>query len=515
MQTAPLVELRSVSKSFGPTRALRDVSLDLRAGEVHALVGENGAGKSTLIRILSGVYGDFDGELRFEGQPLRFRGPTDAARAGIAAIHQELSLVGPMSVADNLLLGRDTGALFGSARRRQRRGEARRILDASGLEVDPDSAVEGLSLALRQLLEVEKALVRRARVVIMDEPTSALSDVEADRLLSRVERLRLGGCAVLYVSHRMDEIRRLADRVTVLRDGARVATSLASEMDPGEIVRQMLGHAPESRYAEPISATGSSVTLAVRDLTVLDPHRPGRRLLDGVSFEAKGGEIVGIAGLRGSGASELLHALFGALGPVVRGSVHVKGAPRAFGQPERSLAHGIVLLANDRRATVLPELSVRENVSLSMLGALSTLGWVSRQREGEVVADAVNRVRLRAPSVESPARHLSGGNQQKVALARCLSTGPRVLLLDEPGRGIDIGAKSDVYDVIRDAAARGAAVLVVASDMEELLLLSHRVIVLCEGRVTANLAGAELNRERVLEAAMSRVRPTTAAERPA
>lgn len=497
----PLVELRNVSKAFGATRALRDVSLELDGGEVHALAGENGAGKSTLIRILSGVYRDFDGELWVNGERSRFRNPIEAAQVGIAAIHQELSLIGTMSVADNLLLGNDDGPLFGLSSARRATARARAVLRGAAIDVDPTAMVATLPLATRQLLEIEKALARHARVVIMDEPTSALDDAEAERLLSRIDGLRKQGCAVVYISHRMEEIYRIADRVSVLRDGERVATAAVSDLKPGDLVRWMLGRSSEAHSHRPHRTALGEPLLDVRSLTVVARKRLERSVLHEISFEARRGEIIGLAGLRGSGTSELLHVLYGSAGTITAGEIRLGGRSFVPKSPYRSVKAGVVLLANDRRSNLIPTSTIRENVSLSVLEELSPFGFVRRRREAESVRSAVERVELRGRSLDTRVEHLSGGNQQKAALARCLLARPRLLLLDEPTRGIDIGAKADIYEVIRELAGSGVTVLFVASELEELLLLGDRVLVLADGRVVANLAGPELTRERIIEEA--------------
>lgn len=497
----PLVELRDISKSFGATEALRRVSFDVLPGEVHVLAGENGAGKSTLIKILSGVHQDYEGSLWCSGRKVRFAGPPDAARAGIATIHQELSLVGPMTVTDNLLLGAETGSVLGLLSHRERARQTKQILSSVGLALDPNRPVEALPLADRQLLEIAKALHRKARVIVMDEPTSALSEREAEGLFERIEQLRRDGKGIVYISHRMEEIFRLADRFTILRDGQCIRSAQARDMTRDELVRTIAGRDVTTSTPSLAQPTGP-VALRLTDVVIADPSRPGRRWVDGVSLEVAAGEVVGLAGLRGSGTSALLHGVFGSHGLLSAGSLRLGEQTASLRSPADAIAAGVLLLAADRSSSVVTALSVEHNTSLSSLPRLSRWGWVDRTKERNAVRELVDRLGVVAPSLAAPVSTLSGGNQQKVALARCLLTEPRVLLLDEPTRGIDVGAKADVYELIRQLSGEGVAVVLVASEMEELIELSHRVLVLYEGRQAALLERAQLSRDRILRAAM-------------
>lgn len=536
--SVPLVELRGVSKSFGATRALSGVSFAVRAGEVHVLAGENGAGKSTLIRVLSGVITDHEGELLVGGERVRFRDARDAVRRGIATIHQELSLIGSMTVAENLSLGRP-GPMWRWARAPEEAAAARRVLAEMDLDVDPGALVESLPLAAQQLLEIGRALAQDARVLILDEPTSALSEPEADRLLSRVERLASRGCGVVYISHRMEENDRVGHRVTVLCDGRVVASRPARDLPREELVALMMGEraaaqgdtgsaneeipavdvpgrpaAGGRRGGQFLGGGGGDPVLRVRDLAL---EAPGAAALRGASFTVGYGEIVGLAGLRGAGASEALAALFGVFGAAargdakhgvrdeaalggapfvgVRGEVTLEGRPFVIDSPARSIAQGLVYLASDRKKTVLYDLDITENVTLSSLGEHAPRGVVARAREARVAAEMTARLRVAAPSLRAPARALSGGNQQKVALLRCLAARPRVLLLDEPTRGVDVGAKAEIHRALRAIASEGTGVALVASELPELLDVCDRVVVLARGRVTAVLDRKDLTRE--------------------
>ena len=500
LESTPVAQLEAISKHFGSTRALDRVSFDLQRGEVHVLAGENGAGKSTLVRILSGVYADYTGTVRIEGRTVRLRRPTDARQAGIATIHQELSLVSSLSIADNLWLSESASAL--SLRRRDRlQAAARRVLQWVDLQVDPNRPVDTLPLAQRQLIEIARALAQRAKVLILDEPTSALSEPDAERLFARLSRLRASGVAIVYISHRMEEIYRVADRITVLRDGRVVTTETASRLGQPQLVAAMVGR--ELAVEPPsVARPGGDRVLVVRSLT-LRSRVVRRPILDDVACSVSQGEIVGLGGLQGSGISELLHALYGALGPIPDAQVELSGRPHRIQSPSHSIARGVVLLGNDRHLTVLGDLSVQQNATLTSLARFCRAGFVVEAAERQAVQAAVSRLRLRAASLQQPARELSGGNQQKVALARCLLARPAVLLLDEPTRGIDVGAKADVYALVRSLAATGVGVLLVASELGELTALCHRILVLAEGRVVGEFSRCGFSRRELLRLAMA------------
>jgi ABC-type sugar transport system ATPase subunit len=485
-----LLELRDASISFGEHRVLDRVSFAVEAGAVHVLCGENGAGKSTLIKILCGIHTDFAGELRVRGARAAFRSPADARRAGVAVIHQELSLIGPMSIADNLFLGREI-IRKGMVDRSQERRIAARLLSEVGLDLDPDIEVGALPISVQQRLEIARALAFDADVIIMDEPTSALHEQEAELLFGSTKKLCEKGKGIVYISHRMQEIYAIADQITVLRDGKSIGTALPSELPEPRLVQWMIGRDAPLRASAPSSA--------------LDPIRLEVRRFGGgeLSFRVRQGEILGVAGLRGSGNTELLHSLFGSLGPVHQGEVTLDGEPFLIDSPLRSIERGVVLLTSDRKATGLfPDLSVIENATLSSLDRVSPRGWVHKDEERRRVTALVPRLRLAAPSLDAPVGVLSGGGQQKVVLARCLLAAPRVLLLDEPTRGVDIVAKADIYALLRETAALGVSILLITSEMEELLALSDRILVMHRGRKTAELDRAEASPERVLRAAL-------------
>jgi D-xylose transport system ATP-binding protein len=504
-----LVSLRAIGKSYPGVRALDGVTLEVRAGECHALVGENGAGKSTLLKILGGAvpWPEYEGRVEVDGVERRFASVRDAEAAGIAVVHQELSLVGPLSVAENVALGREPrrlGVIDGAAVR----ARALEVLASLRVHLDPDAPVERLGVGHQQMVEIAKALARDARVLVLDEPTAALTASDADVLLDLVATLRSRGLATVYVSHRLDEVLRIADRVTVLRDGRSVAHGEAAAFDERSLVAAMVGRTVDTLFPPANRAPGAPC-LAVRNLSVEDPTAPGRRLLDEVSFEVHAGEVLGIAGLMGSGRTTLLSSIFGAPPGRMRGAVEVHGAGGTIASPWDAIARGLALLTEDRkRLGLLLDESIADNVTLASLSAVSRGGVLSAAAVREAGASALRELGIRAASALVPARTLSGGNQQKVVVARWLRTHPRVLLLDEPTRGVDVGAREEIYATIDRLAREGMAVVVVSSDLTEVLGLSDRVIVLRQGRVAGSFARAEATPEAVMGAATGVERPS-------
>jgi ABC-type sugar transport system ATPase subunit len=488
------VELRGVRKHFAGAVALAGVDLELRAGEVHALVGENGAGKSTLMRVLAGLHGDYRGEIRVGGGPARLASPARAAALGIALVHQELSLVPEMSVAENVFLGREPqGRLPGLVDFRAMERGAEALLAELGVRLPVREKVARLGAGARQLVEIAKGLSQEPRILILDEPSSSLSRAETGELLARVRALRARGTAVVYVSHKLDEVLAVADRITVLRDGARVASRPVAEWSEEALVRAMVGRDLKRLYPRTRPAPGE-VVLRVEGLA-----RPGR--FRGVTFSLRRGEVLGLAGLVGAGRSDLAQALFG-LPPAKSGAIALGGAPVRIRAPADAMALGIALVPEDRlRQGLVPRLSVRENVSLASLGALSRLQWMAAGRERAAVAGIAGRVGLAPGATELPVRRLSGGNQQKVVVARWMLRRPRILILDEPTRGVDVGAKAEIHALVDRLAGEGAAVLLVSSDLPEVLGMSDRVLVMRQGRIAAELSREKASEESVLAAA--------------
>jgi ABC-type sugar transport system ATPase subunit len=502
-----LLRMRGISKSFIGQPALSGVDFDLCAGEVHVLAGENGAGKSTLIKILGGVHAEYQGSLEIDGEPVRFRTTHEAARHGVSVIHQELSVIPSMSVSDNVALGRERTGPLGGVRFRQQEDACRSQLQALGLEIDPRRPVEQFPLAVQQTVEIAKALSADARIIVMDEPTSALDEGEAERLFEIVDRLRARGCGVVFISHKLDEIYRVADRITVLRDGRRVGTAVARDLPRADLIRWMVGREVTEQFPTGRGEVGHA-RLAVEGFTVPDRFGRPRPAADRMSFEVRRGEILGFAGLAGSGASELFWGLFGAFGRLAGWRVLLDGEPVDIRSPTDAIRRGFALLTNDRKTTGLVlEMSVARNITLASLPRLSPGLWLRQERERKHGEKRRQELGIRVVSVGQPVVSLSGGNQQKVALAKWLETEPAVLMLDEPTRGIDVGAKHEIYDLMMEWRSRGLSILLITSELPELLGLSDRILVLHEGVITAEFDHSEATQEGVLRAAMGRAAP--------
>ncbi|MFD9421586.1 MULTISPECIES: sugar ABC transporter ATP-binding protein [unclassified Streptomyces] len=493
---APVLALRNVSKSFGAVQALKDVSLDLFPGEVHALAGENGAGKSTLIKTLAGVHRPDRGEVLLDGGPVVFHGPADARDAGIAVIYQEPTLFPDLSIAENIFMGRQPRRRLGRIDHRAVREATAALMRRLGVGLAPDRPARGLSIADQQIVEIAKALSFDARVLIMDEPTAALTGGETARLFSVVRTLRAEGAAVLFISHRLGEIFELCRRVTTLRDGRRVSSEPLEGLTEDDLVRRMVGRDLGDLYPKQDTEVGG-VALAVRRLT-----REG--VFRDVSFDVRRGEIVALAGLVGAGRTEVAEAVFGIHRPDA-GEVAVNGTVLRAGSPTAAMAAGLALVPEDRRRSgLVMELSIERNIGLTGLGEVRRAGLVSRVLEHGRAADWAVRLHLRYNRLSDPVDVLSGGNQQKVVLAKWLATGPAVLIVDEPTRGIDVGTKAEVHRLLSSLAAEGLAVLMISSDLPEVLGMADRVLVMHEGRLAAELPRGAATEEAVMAAATGR-----------
>ena len=492
-ETAPLLTMRHIRKQYPGVLALDDVSFDLRSGEVHALVGENGAGKSTLMKILAGAEQPDAGEVELDGRPLRLHNPIEGIAAGISIIYQEFNLVPSMSVEENIFLGREPVVGPGLIRWREMRRRATDLLASLEAGIDPAAPVETLSVAQQQMVEIAKAVSVEARVIAMDEPTATLTDREIDHLFALIQGLRQQGVGIIYISHRLEEIETIADRVTVLRDGRWVATEPQTGLTRDAMIKMMVGREVTSVFPVRQSAPGE-VMLEVRHVT-----RHG--VLHDINFEVRAGEVVGLAGLVGAGRTEVARAVFGA-DPIDAGEVRIAGQPVRLRQPVDAVKAGVGLVTEDRKAQGLVlGLAVRENTTLANLAAVSTAGFIQRAKEVVATDGLVQSLDIRTPSIEQAVRNLSGGNQQKVVLAKWLFTEAKVLLFDEPTRGIDVGAKAEIYELMNKLAATGVAILMISSELEEVLGLSDRVLVMHEGRLAGELSRAEATPERVMRLA--------------
>jgi D-xylose transport system ATP-binding protein len=499
--SAPLLEMRDISKTFPGVRALDHVSFDLRRGEIHALVGENGAGKSTLMKILAAVYpsGTHGGQIIVDGAPQHFAGIRDAEAAGIAVVHQELSLVTEMTIGENIFLGREPRR-FGIVQWEALYSQAKKILDELHLHLDPMVPVGHLGIGQQHLVEIAKALSRDARILILDEPTAALTDSEAEILFAILERLRQREVGIIYISHKLDEVFRLADRITVLRDGRTVSTDPKVALDKARVIARMVGREVTDLFPTAVRAPGN-VAFEARNVTVEDPNVPGKLLVDNVSFSVRHGEVLGIAGLVGAGRSELLMSIFGAHPGTRSGEFFVAGAKVNMRDPSHAIGRGIGFVTEDRkRYGLLLDQTLVKNMTLAMLPLQHKL-LVDVDGETAAGERSARDLRIKAPSVFVDAMTLSGGNQQKVVLAKWLLTNPKVLLLDEPTRGIDVGAKQEIYLQINRLAAAGLAIVLVSSELPEVLALSDRIVVLHEGRMTGEFTRSEATAEAVMSCA--------------
>ena len=497
--TPPLLEARSVSKHFPGVQALDRVSLAVYAGEILALIGENGAGKSTLMKVLAGIHAPDSGQLLLDGQPVRFTGVAEALRRGIVLIHQELNLADNLSVVANLFLGRERLRLrwLGWLDTQAMVREARTLLDRVGLQVSPHVRVGDLPPGQRQLVEIARALAQEARVIIMDEPTSSLTQKETDRLYEVIDGLKQAGVAVVYISHRLAEVRRVADRVIVLRDGKNSGELSRDQINHAAMVQLMVGRDLRQLYPRQhrIPGTEGKALLEVRGVAYRGgPSTP-------ISFSLRAGEIVGMAGLVGAGRTELAEALFG-LRSLIQGEVLLEGRAVQLRSPRKAIAAGVLLAPEDRRrhGLVLQD-TVQHNLSLASLHQVSFLRILLRRRETALAQGLCDRLRVRTPRLSQTVGLLSGGNQQKVVLGRWLALRPRVLILDEPTRGVDVGARSEIYALMDQLAATGVAILMISSDLEEVLGMSDRVLVLHEGRLAGELGRTQLSEEAVMHLA--------------
>ena len=489
----PLLELRDASKSYGAVRALRHGNISLRSGEVRALVGENGAGKSTLVKVLGGVIRPDEGDILVDGQEKTFHSPLDARNVGVAVIYQEPTLFPDLSVAENVVMGRHPLKALRRIDRGVMHGEVQGLLDRLGVELSAERPVRGLSIADQQIVEIAKALSFDARILIMDEPTAALSGPEVERLFGVVRNLREHGAAVLFISHRLDEVFALCDTATVMRDGAVVHDASIAELTPDELVRRMVGRELSALFPKQEAQIGQPV---------LEVHRLTREgLFFDVSFQVRAGEIVALAGLVGAGRTEVARAIFG-IDRADAGHVEVSGRRVPVGRPLAAMRAGIAFVPEDRRVQgLVMDLSTARNATLTRMRALTRLGLIRAGAENRLAREWAERLRLRFHRLEDQVGFLSGGNQQKVVLAKWLATEPRVLILDEPTRGIDVGTKAEVHRLMSELAGRGVAVLMISSELPEVLGMADRVLVMHEGRLAEELSRDEADEERVIRAA--------------
>jgi rhamnose transport system ATP-binding protein len=484
--------MEHIHKSFGGVHALDDVHMEVYAGEVHALLGENGAGKSTLIKTMTGVYQPDSGEIYLHAEPVRFSEPREAQRQGIGAIYQEPSLFPDLDIAENILAGRQP-TRAGRVDWRAMYAESRQLLAQLGVRLDPRTKARNLSVAQQQMVEIARALSLDAQLLIMDEPTSSLTPAEVEELFAIVRRLREAGTAIIFISHRLEELFEIADRVTVLRDGRYVGTREISDVRTEELIQMMVGRQLDALFPKQ-EAPVSDAVLEVTNLTVAGKF-------ENVSFALRAGEILGLAGLIGAGRTDVARALFG-VQPAASGSIKVDGRPVTIRSPQQAMDLGLGFVPEDRQHHGLVlRMSIAANITLPILPRFATAGWLRERDAKKVAARAAQRLEVRSAGTDQKASELSGGNQQKVVLAKWLETGPRILILDEPTRGIDVGTKAAVHQLMSDLANEGVAILMISSELPEILGMSDRILVMREGHITGEFGRAEATQEKIMASA--------------
>lgn len=492
MDSNVLLRMKNIHKTFPGVYALKAVDFELRAGEVHAILGENGAGKSTLIKVLGGIYAADQGEIYIEGKKVEIRSVKDAQNNGIAIIHQELVLVPYMTVAENIYLGREPmkGKFVNSALMHE---EAQHLIDSYGININARSMVKDLTIAQQQMVEIIKAISQNSKILVMDEPTSSISEKEVKFLFETMRVLTEKGVGIIYISHRMSELDEVCDRVTVLRDGEYIGTKVVKETDKNELISMMVGRELKNYYIRDYQDDGE-VLLECRNIS-------DNKLVKGVSFEVRKGEIVGFAGLVGAGRSEVMKCLFG-LTKGYSGEIYIDGKKVEINSPDQAIEHGIALIPEDRKLEGLfPVQSVKFNMTIAILKEFIKGVLVNRQKEVSITQEYIEKMSVRTPSADQIIANLSGGNQQKVMIARWLATSPKILILDEPTRGVDVGAKSEIYAIMNELAKSGMAIVLISSEMPEIINMSDRIYVMSEGRITGCLNHREVTQEKIMKLA--------------
>ncbi|UNK19143.1 sugar ABC transporter ATP-binding protein [Paenibacillus sp. N3/727] len=484
------IEMKNIHKSFGTNRVLTGVDFDLREGEVHALMGENGAGKSTLMNILTGLHNRDEGTIVIDGQETYFGSPKEAEERGVAFIHQELNIWPEMTVLDNLFIGKEMTSKFGFLNMKQMKALAKEQFNKLSVTIPLVQEAGECSVGQKQMIEIAKALMTDAKVIIMDEPTAALTEREIQKLFEVITSLKKEGVSIVYISHRMEEIFAICDRITVMRDGKTVDTKAISETNFDEVVKKMVGRELTERYPARHPNIGD-VVLEVKNIS-------GKDRFKDVSFSVHAGEIVGISGLMGAGRTEMMRAIFG-LDPLDSGEVWVRGKKVAIKKPDDAVKHGIGFITEDRKDEGLVlDFSVRENMALTNLFSFSSKGFISGKKEQEFVDTLTKRLQIKMHTSETAARNLSGGNQQKVVIAKWIGIGPSVLILDEPTRGVDVGAKREIYQLMNELTERGVAIIMVSSELPEVLGMSDRILVVHEGKITGELDREHATQEHIM-----------------
>ena len=495
-----ILELDNISKEFPGVKALSDITLNVERGEILAIVGENGAGKSTMMKILSGVYpyGTYGGSFRMNGTEMRFAGIRESEDAGIQIIYQELALCKLLDIADNIFLGNEQRKKTGFINKEEQIKQAKKYLSMVGMDIDPLTPVIQLGIGQQQQVEIAKAISKNAKVLILDEPTAPLTEAESENLFGIIRRLRESGVTCIFITHKLNEVFALADRITVIRDGSVVVTKKKEEFTEDEIIAHMGGREITDRFPKERHVQGE-VVVSVRDWTVIDPELPTRKLVDNVSFEIRKGEVLGIAGLMGAGRTELALSLFGCYKGYTKGEISIDGKPVHIKEPRTAIKHGISYVSEDRKRYGLNlGMDILDNMTIASLDKITKCGVINNVQKIKAVDRMVENMKIKTPSNEQIVANLSGGNQQKVVLGKWLLTEPRVLILDEPTRGIDVGAKYEIYKIMNRLVNDGVCVIMISSELPEVLGMSDRVIIMHEGKITAELDNTDLSQEKVM-----------------
>ncbi len=499
----PVLEIKNVSKDFSEVYALKNVDMQVFPGQVAAVIGENGAGKSTLMKIISGVHLDFEGQVLLNGENVYFKNPKEAAEKGVAIIHQELNLISHLSITENLFLGQELTTKMGLLDYPKMHRKAKELLGRLQLDADPRTPVIQLRVGQQQLVEIAKALLLESKVLIMDEPTSAISDNEVELLFRIINDLKSKGVAIVYISHKLDELFKIADQFTVLRDGEKIGSGNMKETSHDKLIQMMVGRKLTERIKKK-SALVQEEVLRVENLCFLNPENKNDYLVNDISFSLKKGEVLGICGLMGAGRTEVLEAIFGLFPKYVSGKIYIEGKEIRIKSVNEAIEAGIGLVPEDRKLQgLIMNMNVEKNTSLSNLNRISSFGFIHKNKEEELSKYFIKKLNTRVASSKMEVQKLSGGNQQKVVIAKWLATNPKVLLLDEPTRGIDVGAKSEIYTLINELASQGMGIIVVSSELTEILAISDNILVLSESKLTTKLSREEATEEVIMKAALA------------
>lgn len=489
----PLIEMKQISKAFSGNKVLENVDFELLPGEIHALMGENGAGKSTLVKILTGIYERDTGTVHVKGKEVHFTGPKDAEKSGVAVIHQELNIIPHLTVSENMFLGKELSNRYGVLKSKEMKEKTTEYINRLGIDIDPNIEAGRLSVGQQQMIEIARAVASNTEVLIMDEPTAALTDREIEVLFKVIDSLRAKGVGIIYISHRMEEIFKICDRISVLRDGQFIGTKIIKETNFDEIVRMMVGRQLGDRYPKRTAVPGDEL-LRVESFTSAEAF-------EGISFSVRKGEILGVAGLMGAGRTEIMEALFGYRSKE-HGKVFIEGKEIRIKTPYDAIKAGIGFITEDRKSEGLVlDLSVRENFILSNLSRFSKQGVISSKQENEFVTEMIEKLHVKTSGAEQIVKSLSGGNQQKIVIGKWLGIQPRILILDEPTRGVDVGAKKEIYHIMNELTEQGVAIIMVSSELPEILGMSDRIMVIHEGKQTAILNRDEATQEKIMQAA--------------